>query len=74
MIRKIGKWTGSIKRYFSDIQKGVTDIEETIEEEISIKEKYSKKVPYYFVQVLHISTKTFHKNIDERYNSIKGGH
>ena len=43
VIRKIGKWTGSIKRYFSDIQKGVTDIEETIEEEISIKEKYSKK-------------------------------
>ena len=43
VIRKIGKWTWSIKRYFSDIQKGVTDIEETIEEEISIKEKYSKK-------------------------------
>jgi len=43
VVKKIGKWTGSIKRYFNEIQKSVTDIEETIEDEISIKEKYSKK-------------------------------
>ncbi len=42
VVRKIGKWTGSIKKYFSDIQKDVTDLQDTIEEEISIEEKYSK--------------------------------
>ena len=42
VIRKIGKFTGSIKKYFSDIQKDVTDFQDSIEEEISIEEKYSK--------------------------------
>ena len=42
VIRKIGNWTGSIKRYFSEIQKDVTNLTETIEDEISIEEKYSK--------------------------------
>ena len=44
MLRKIGGWMGSIKRYFSEIQKDVNDMENTIEEEISLEEKYSKKV------------------------------
>ena len=43
MIKKIGKWTGSIKRYFNEIQKNMTDIENSVEEEISLKEDYSKK-------------------------------
>jgi len=42
VIRKIGKWTGSIKRYFNEIQNDVTDLQGTIEEEIEIKKKYSK--------------------------------
>ena len=42
VIRKIGKFTGSIKKYFSDIQKDVTDFHDSIEEEISIEKKYSK--------------------------------
>ena len=42
VIKKIGKWTGSIKRYFSEIQNDVTDLQDTIEEEISIEKKYSK--------------------------------
>ena len=42
VIRKIGKFTGSIKKYFSDIQKDVTDFQDSVEEEISIEEKYSK--------------------------------
>ena len=42
VIRKIGNWTGSVKRYFSEIQKDVTNLSETIEDEISIEEKYSK--------------------------------
>ena len=43
VINKIGKWTGSVKRYFSEIQKDVTDLKGTIEDEISIEEKHSKK-------------------------------
>tara|TARA_B100002003_G_C13949367_1_gene460379 strand:- start:588 stop:827 length:240 start_codon:yes stop_codon:yes gene_type:complete len=42
VIRKIGNWTGSVKRYFSEIQKDITNLQETVEDEISIEEKYSK--------------------------------
>ena len=42
VIRKIGKWQGSIKKYFSEIQNDVTDLQDTIEEEITIEKKYSK--------------------------------
>ena len=42
VIRKMGNWVGSIKRYFNEIQKDVTDLQETVEDEISIQEKYSK--------------------------------
>ena len=44
VIRKIGNWTGSVKRYFSEIQKDVTNLHETIEDEISIEEKYSENI------------------------------
>ena len=43
VIRKIGNWTGSIKRYFSEIQKNMTDMENVVEDEISIKENYSNQ-------------------------------
>ena len=42
VIRKIGNWTGSIKRFFSDIQKDVVDLQETVEDEISLEEKNTK--------------------------------
>ena len=42
VIRKMGNWVGSIKRYFNEIQKDVTDLQETVEDEISIPEKYTK--------------------------------
>ena len=42
VIRKIGIWTGSVKRYFNEIQKDITNLQETVEDEISIEEKYSK--------------------------------
>ena len=42
VIRKMGNWIGSIKRYFNEIQKDVTNFEENVEEDLSIKEKYSK--------------------------------
>jgi len=42
VIKKIGKWTGSIKRYFSEIQKHVTHLQDSIDDEIEIENKYSK--------------------------------
>jgi len=42
MLKKIGSWMGSIKRYFNEIQRDVTDMENSVQEEISIEEKYSK--------------------------------
>ena len=36
MLRKIGQWMASLKKYFSEFQKEVTDIENTVDEEISI--------------------------------------
>ena len=43
VLKKIGGWMGSIKRYFNEIQKDVIDMENTVEEEISLEENYSKK-------------------------------
>ena len=43
VVKKIGKWTGSIKRYFGEIQKDVTDMQETVEDEISIEKDIKKK-------------------------------
>ena len=42
VLRKFGSWTNSVKRYFSEIQKDVTDMENSVEEEISLKDNYSK--------------------------------
>ena len=42
VVRKIGKWIGSTKRYFSDIQNDVTNLHESIEDKVSIEEDYSK--------------------------------
>ena len=40
VLKKIGNFIGSAKRYFSDIQQKVNA---NIEETISVEEKYSKK-------------------------------
>tara|TARA_B100000029_G_scaffold440700_1_gene458009 strand:+ start:3180 stop:3410 length:231 start_codon:yes stop_codon:yes gene_type:complete len=40
VLKKIGKWIGSTKRYFSDIQNKVEKLDEEIEES-SIEKKYS---------------------------------
>jgi len=36
MVKKLGSWLGSFKRYFSEIQESVTDIENSLEDEISL--------------------------------------
>ena len=43
MLKKIGSWIGSFKNYFSEIQRDITDIENTDEEEISFKKDTSNK-------------------------------
>jgi sec-independent protein translocase protein TatB len=43
VLKKIGSWIGSTKRYFTDIQQSVTKLDESVDEKISIEEKYSKK-------------------------------
>ena len=42
VLRKIGNWTGSIKKYFTEIQNDVADLHESVEEEISIEKKVMK--------------------------------
>ena len=44
VLKKIGGWIGSVKRYFNDIQKDVTDIENIVEKEISSQEKSLQKI------------------------------
>jgi len=43
VLKKIGTWMGSIKRYFNEIQKDVSDMSDSVENEISIEDNYSKK-------------------------------
>ncbi len=43
VLRKIGNWIGSTKRYFSDIQQKVTKFDEEIEDNTSVEDKYSEK-------------------------------
>jgi len=43
VLRKIGRWMGSIKSYFSEIQRDMTDVENTIEDDILLKKKYSNQ-------------------------------
>ena len=43
VLRKIGAWMGSIKRYFNEIQRDVTEVENAVEKEISLEENYSEK-------------------------------
>ena len=37
MLKKIGIWVGSLKNYFIEVQKEITDVENTIKEEISLE-------------------------------------
>ena len=43
VLKKIGGWMGSIKRYFSEIQKDMTDMKSAVEDKISLEKNYSKK-------------------------------
>ena len=40
MLNKIGSWIGSIKRYFNEIQKDISDAENIIEKDITLEKNY----------------------------------
>ena len=42
VLKKIGNWIGSTKRYFTDIQQKVEKLDEEIEKD-SLEDKYSKQ-------------------------------
>ena len=43
MLKKVGSWLGAFKNYFTEVQKDITDMDNTIEEEISSEKDSSKK-------------------------------
>ena len=43
VLKKIGSWMGYIKRYFREIQKDMADMENTLEDEISLEKDYSNQ-------------------------------
>ena len=43
VLRKIGSWIGSFKRYFSEVQKDMTDMGNAVDDEISIEKNYSNQ-------------------------------
>ena len=43
MLKKIGSWVGSFKNYFREVQRDITDVENVIEDEMSL-EKDSKNL------------------------------
>ena len=43
MLKKIGSWLGAFRSYFTEMQKDITDMENTVEEEISLETDSPKK-------------------------------
>ena len=43
ILKKIGSWLGAFRSYFTEIQKDITDMENTAEEEISFEKDSSIK-------------------------------
>ena len=43
VLKKIGSWLGTVKRYFSEFQKDMADMENAVEDEISLEKNYSNK-------------------------------
>ena len=41
VLRKIGNWLSSIKKYFNEIQKDVTDVKNSVEDQISLDKDFS---------------------------------
>ena len=41
VLKKIGRWVGSFKNYFNEMQRNVTDMENTVEDELSFEEDFT---------------------------------
>ena len=44
VLKKIGGWMGSIKSYFSEIQKDMTDMKSVVEDEIPLEKNRSNQI------------------------------
>ena len=44
VLKKIGNWIGSTKRYFSEIQNKITNLDTTLNEEESVDKDVAKKI------------------------------
>ena len=42
MLKKIGSWVGSFKNYFNEVQRDITEVEDSIEEDF-LDKKNNKK-------------------------------
>ena len=43
MPKKVGSWVGSFKSYFNEVQRDITDMEDSIDEEFIEKKENKKK-------------------------------
>ena len=43
MLKKVGGWLGSIKKYINDIKADVSELETTVEDEISLEKDFLEK-------------------------------
>ena len=43
VLKKIGNWVGTFKNYFTEVQNNITDVEDSIEEDISFQKKVKNK-------------------------------
>ena len=44
VLKKIGSWIGSMKRYFGTVQRDIANMENSIEDEISIEKNYTSLI------------------------------
>jgi len=44
MLKKIGSWVASFKNYFSEVQRDLTEVESTIEDELTFEENLKNKI------------------------------
>ena len=43
MLKKVGSWIGSFKNYFTEFQKDLSDIEDSVEDKTSFNKNLSEK-------------------------------
>tara|TARA_B110000196_G_C20794754_1_gene497251 strand:+ start:308 stop:544 length:237 start_codon:yes stop_codon:yes gene_type:complete len=43
MLKSMGSWIASFKKYFSDIQREISNLESSVDEDIDLDNKYSNK-------------------------------